>query len=139
MTLDATLKIQPWRQNAPANTNRDTRTKGLRVRELRSACRSIDASTPKETQTSKKTAETKQGQGLAFSLSAPLAFGSLSLRFFPGELIPCEPASSDLTTYEREPLCVREFAPVVAERLLIQIAKQVERFHADVCAMQPAL
>ncbi len=34
---------------------------------------------------------------------------------------------------------VSEFAEVVAEHLLVQIAEQMERFHADISAFQLAL
>src|ERR1700680_1265276 len=99
-----------WRKSAAANADRNTRAERLRVRELRPVCWHPDASETEETQASKETAEAEQGQGLAFSLSAPLAFRSVSLLAFPGEPIPRQATASDLRAHDTEPLCVRQFA-----------------------------
>jgi hypothetical protein len=65
---------------ATANTDRDTRAKGFGVRELRQACRhSYAGQTEEENCANKETAEAEQATSLAFSLSASLAFRSLSL------------------------------------------------------------
>jgi hypothetical protein len=126
-----------WRQNATANTNRDTRAQGNGVRELRPLSRNTDASESRQKEGRKEAAaEAEQGQGLAFSLSAPLAFRSLSLLAFPGQSIPREATASNLRTDVREAFRVSQFTVVVPERLFVQVAEQMERLHADVRAVQ---
>ena len=130
--------MRRWRCNATANTNRNTRTKGFGVRELRPLGRNSNAS-----ETEKKgiaeVAEKEQGQGLAFSLSAPLAFRSLSLRALPCKPIPRQAASGNLRADVREKLCIAQLATVVAEGLFIQVTEQVEQLHADIGSVQLAL
>ena len=124
-----------WRRSETANTDRDTGAEGLRVRELRQAGWHTHANQTKEEKTAGK-AEAEQAKRLAFSLSASLAFRSLPLLAFPGESLPGETTARDLRAHDSEALGVRELAPVVSERLFIEVAEQVERFNADVCAMQ---
>src|SRR5579864_3324952 len=126
-----------WRCNATTNTNRNTRTERFRVREFRSARWHTHARETEE-KARDEAAEKEQGQGLAFPLSAPLAFGSLSLLTFPGETIPCESPPRNLRANERESFRVRQFAPVVAEGLFVKISEQVERLHADIGAVKLA-
>ena len=131
------LKTQRWRQNATANTNRDTRAERLRVRELRPA-RGHSHARETEEKSCVETAEKEQGQGLAFSLSAPLAFGFLSLFTFPGKPIPRQPTTRNLRAHESESLRVRQLAPVITERLFVKVTEQVKRFHADIGSVQLA-
>lgn len=128
--------MRSWRQNASANTDRHTRAERLRVREFRSAGWHLDAHQAKEAEAHKETAEAEQVQGLAFSLSAPLAFGSLSLLPFSGQPIPRQATASNLRAHDTEPFSVRQFASVVAKRLLVKITEEVEWFHADVRALK---
>src|ERR1035437_727566 len=125
-----------WRQNATAY--QDQRSKPVRdgVRELRPACWHPDARDAEEEKGCGEVAEKEQSQGLAFSLSAPLAFGSLPLLALPGKPIPCKATASNLRADNSEPFCVGKFAPIVAEGLFVQIPEQMERFHADVCPVQ---
>ena len=123
-----------WRQVRP-RTNPDTRTQRNGVRELRPACWHSHASKPEKKKPASK-AEEEQAKGLAFSLSAPLAFRSLPLLALSGELVPSQTASSNLGAHNGEPIRISQLAPVVAKRLFVQIAKQVKRFHADVRAVQ---
>ena len=83
--------------------------------------------------------EAEQAKSLAFSLSASLAFRSLPLLALSGKAIPRQATARNLRTHDGKPLRVVKLAPVVAERLLIQIPEQVERFHADVRAVQLSL
>ena len=126
-----------WRSNATANKNRDTRTQGLGVRELRQTRRHTHASQAEEEKTAGK-AEAEQAKRLAFSLTAPLAFRSLSLLTFPSEAIPCEATASYLRTQDSEAFRIRQFAPVVAKCLFVEVSEQVEGLHADVGAVQLA-
>lgn len=129
-----------WRQSATTIACSDSRAERLRVRELRQACRHFNAcEAEEESGASKKAAEAEQAKSLAFSLSASLAFSSLSLVVFVSETIPSQASSSHLTADDSESLRVRQFAPVVTKRLLIKITKQVIRFHADVGALKLAL
>src|SRR5665213_80881 len=118
-------------ENATANTNRDTQSQGNRVRELRPLGRNLDAREAEEKGRA-EVAEKEQGQGLAFSLSAPLAFRSLSLFALPGKSIPSQAASGNLRTDVRKAFRSAQLPTVVAEGLFIQITKQVERLHADI-------
>jgi hypothetical protein len=114
--------IRAWRQSAPTIACTDPRAKRLRVRKLRQACGNPDARKAEEkNRTSEKTAEAEQVKSLAFSLSASLAFRSLSLVLFFGEPIPSQAASRHLRAHDSEALCVRELSSVVAERLLVKI------------------
>src|ERR1017187_3279930 len=64
----------------------------------------------------------------------------LTLRLLPGELIKSEPLADDLPYCQIETLAVvKALAVVVAERLLIEVAEQVEGLYAHVGAAQPAL
>src|SRR5947209_1051745 len=104
--------IRRWRQNATANTDRDTRTQRFRIRELRSVRWHPDAGEAEEAEASKETAETEQVQGLAFSLSAPLAFCSLSLLAFSSQPFPRQTTASNPRAHDAEPLSVCQFALV---------------------------
>ena len=57
----------------------------------------------------------------------------------PDQLGVCEPAPRDGREDRREAAVVAQFAQVVGEQPLVQIAEQVERLDADVGAMQTAL
>jgi hypothetical protein len=132
--------IRAWRQSAPTIACTDPRAKRLRVRKLRQACGNPDARKAEEkNRTSEKTAEAEQVKSLAFSLSASLAFRSLSLVLFFGEPIPSQAASRHLRAHDSEALCVRELSSVVAERLLVKISEQVERLNADVGPLKLSL
>ncbi len=53
--------------------------------------------------------------------------------FLPSQGVPGEPPSADLRADEREPVgIVHVFPEVVAESLLVQVSKQVERLDTDV-------
>src|SRR5712692_9914647 len=113
------MTVVAWRHNATANTDRDTRTQGFGVRELRPTSRHTDASKADEEEGCKK-AEAEQGQGLAFSLSAPLAFRSLSLLALSGEAIPCQATARNLSAHDSKALCIGHLAPVVPKALLVK-------------------
>jgi hypothetical protein len=127
------------RQSATANPDRDTRAKRLRVREFRPVCWHLDESETEEAKASKEAAEAEQSQVLAFSLSASLAFSSLSLLPFSGQPLPSQTTASDLRAHDTEPLSIRQLPLVVAERLLIEITEQMKRFHADIRALELSL
>jgi hypothetical protein len=124
-----------WRYDATANQNRDTRTEGFRVRELRQACGHSHARQTKEEKTANK-AEAEQAKRLAFSLSASLAFSSLSLLPFSSESFPSEASASNLRAHDSEALRVGQFATVVAKRLFIKIPEQMERLDTDTGAVE---
>jgi hypothetical protein len=129
--------IRRWEQNATAITCTGARTERLRVRELRQACGDSDARETKEKSgTNKETAEAEQAKILTFSLSASLAFGSLSLFAFSGESVTGEATASNLRTNYREAIRISKLAPVIAKALLIEVSEQVERLHADICAVK---
>src|SRR5579859_1150754 len=107
--------ILNWRQDATANTDRDTESQGFGVRELRPACRYPDAHQAEEEKCDSEAAEKEQVQGLAFSLSAPLAFGSLSLLTFASKAIPRQSSARNLRAYKSESFGVRQLAPIVTE------------------------
>jgi hypothetical protein len=140
-SLDSFMNIKlRWRQNATAIACTDSRTERFRVRELRQARRHSHArKAEEENRTGKETKEAEQAKSLAFSLSASLAFRSLSLVLFVGEPIPSQTASSHLTAHDSEALPIRELASVVAEALLVKITEQVIGFHADVRALKLSL
>jgi hypothetical protein len=124
--------------NATANANRDTGAQGFRIRELRQAGWNSHACQAEKEKGASR-AEKEQAKGLAFSLPAPLAFGSLSLLgglIFASESLPCEATAYDLTAHEREALGISQFAPVIAEGLFIQIPEQMERLNTDVGPVQ---
>ena len=128
--------MRHWRCNA-ATTNRDQGSQSIRhgVREFRPTCRVVSKSQTHEAEEiGGKAQEKSKVQGLAFSLPAPLAFRSLPLLALPGQPIPCQATASDLGTHVREALRIRELTCIVAERLFIQITKQVKRLYADVRA-----
>src|SRR5258708_5781953 len=104
--------IGRWRRNASKNKNCDTRPQGYRVRKLRPACQHPDAREAQEAQASRE-AEAEQAKSLAFSLSASLAFRSLSLLALPSQALPRQAASRNLGAHESEALCVRQLTPVV--------------------------
>ena len=112
--------------DATTNPNSDPGTQRYGVRELRPLhADSVKGEAKSKSQAkggSGETAEKEQGQGLAFSLSAPLAFRSLSLLTLSGEAIPRQAASRNLRADDSEALRVSEFAPVVAEGLFIQVS-----------------
>jgi hypothetical protein len=124
--------MRTWRQSATTIACTDPRTKRLRVRELRQACGHVDASNAEETQACKETAETEQGQGLAFSLSASLAFRSLPLLSFSCQPIPSQATASNLRTNYREAISIGKLAPVIAKTPLVKVSEQVKWLHADV-------
>ena len=132
------MLINTRRPNATANTNRDTRTERFRVRKLRQTRKHTNASPIEEEKTTSE-AEAEQVQGLAFSLSAPLAFRSPPLLFLAGELVPRKATASNTGTDVREAFSVRQLSTVVPERLLVQIPEQVERLHGNVRAVNRPL
>jgi hypothetical protein len=127
------------REDEAENTDRDTGAERLRVRELRPVCWHPDASEAEEAEASKEAAEKEQVQGLAFSLSAPLAFRSLSLLAFSGQPIPRQATASDLRAHDTEPFRVRQFASIITKRLFVKITEQVEWLYADVRALKLSL
>jgi hypothetical protein len=127
-----------WRSDATTNTNRDTRTQGFGVRELRQARRHTNASQAEEEKTGDK-AEVEQAEGLAFSLSASLAFRSLPLLSLSSEAFPSQATACDLRAHNSESFGVRQLAPVIAEGLLIKVTEQMERFHTDIGPVQLSL
>ena len=126
--------MRTWSHNATANTDRDTRTERFGVREFRPLSEYSNARQAKEENRSK--AEKEQSQGLAFSLTAPLAFRSLPLLTFSGKAIPCQSAARNLRTNNSEALRICQLSPIVAVRLFIEVAEQVERLDTDVRAME---
>jgi hypothetical protein len=129
--------IGRWRQSATAIACTCPRAKRFRVPELRQARWHLDAcEAEKENSASKETAEAEQAKSLAFSLSASLAFRSLSLVLFVGESIPCEAASGNLGAHNSETLRVRELASVVAKALLVEITEQVIGLNADIRSLK---
>src|ERR1700722_9790304 len=127
-----------WRKDATTNTNRNTRTKRFRVRELRQISWHTHAGQAEEEEKNSSKAEAEQAKSLAFSLSASLAFRSPSLLALSGEAIPSEAATGDLRANNSEAFRIGQFATVVAERLFIEIPKQVEGLHADIGTVQLA-
>src|SRR5580700_11160229 len=126
-----------WRQSAATIACTNPGAKRFRVRELRQARWYFNACEAKEeNHASNETAEAEQAKRLAFSLSAPSAFRSLSLFLFVCQPIPCEATTSNLTADDSEAVRISQLAPVVAERLLVKITEQVERLDADVCALK---
>src|SRR5437870_1397517 len=114
--------LRRWRQNATANTDRDTGAERYRIRELRQA-RGHSHACEAEEKSACEAAEKEQVQGLAFLLSAPLAFGSLSLLIFAGKTIPRQSTARNLGAHKCEALSIRKFAPVVTEGLFVQVAE----------------
>ena len=129
--------LENRRRNATANTNRNTGAERFRVRELRPDGWHPDASEASHQAENK--AEAEQTKGLAFSLSAPLAFGSLPLLASARQFVPRQATTSNLSADVLKAIRVRQLAPVVAEALFIEIAKQVIRLYADVGAVQLTL
>src|SRR5258706_3931416 len=103
--LDNNMKnIQTWRCNAETtNPNRDTQSQRNGIRELRPSGWYSDACEAQEKGVS-EAAEKEQDQGLAFSLSAPLAFSSLSLLTLSGKPVPRQSPASNLRANESKPL-----------------------------------
>ncbi len=97
-----------------------------------------NASQSKKEKNGSKT-EAEQAKNLIFSLSPSLAFSSLPLLIFPGKPFPCESATNDLTTDERETLRVSQFAPIVAKTLFIKEAEQMKWLNTDISSIQLAL
>jgi hypothetical protein len=112
-----------WRRNATANTNRNPQSQGDGVRELRPIGRNSDARKAEE-KGGAKVAEKEQDQGLAFSLSAPLAFRSLPLLAFPCKPIPRQAASGNLRADVREAFRIAQLATVEAETLFTRYRKR---------------
>ena len=127
-----------WRCNAATNTNSDTEPQGYGVRELRPPGGDTDAREAEEKGHAQST-EKEQGQGLAFSLPAPLAFRSLSLLALPGEPIPSQATASNLTANNGEAFRIRQLPTVVAEGLFIQITEQMKRLNADIGSVKLTL
>ena len=126
--------IARWRKNATANANRNTQPQGYGVRELRPLGRNPDAREAEE-EGSAQSAEKEQGQGLAFSLSAPLALRSLPLLALTCKPIPRQAASSYLRTDVVESLCIGQLATVVHEVALCTVRAEILAAHVVVNAV----
>jgi hypothetical protein len=64
----------------------------------------------------------------------------LRRRLLAGEFLPGETLPEHLTDSQVEAICIIQLlAVVIAKRLLINIAEQVERLDANVCSVQTAL
>jgi hypothetical protein len=111
-----------WRQSATTITRTDPRAERFRVRELRQACWHFDAGKAKEKSSGKEATEAEQAKRLAFSLTASLAFRSLSLLALAGKPIPRQATAGDLGAHNGKALRIGEFALVVAERLFVKAA-----------------
>ena len=124
--------------NAPTNKNPHTRTVRFGVRELRQAYGHTNAREAQEKRDS-EAEETEPIQGLVtFScraLGASAAHASVFL-ILTCQAIPRQATPRNLPTHESKSLRVRELAPVIAERLLIQVPEQVKRLHGNVGAVQ---
>lgn len=79
-----------------------------------------------------------EGQAFLFPRPCRLIERSVAIRF-SDQFFVGDPLADDLADADVEAFGVRGFAVVVAKRLFIQIPEQVERFHADVCAVQATL
>jgi hypothetical protein len=88
-------------------------------------------------------AETKGDQAFGFGPRGKVLTLVDTLRFFSnlaGCLLPGQPPSDDLPDGHIKAVAVRHVDSVIeAKRLLIDVTEKVERFHADVSAVQAAL
>lgn len=75
--------------------------------------------------------------GFTFPRFCRLVFGGQHR--FSGEFIVGQPFAGDLANSEVKALGIGHLAIVEAERLLVDIAEQMERFHADVGSVQSTL
>src|ERR1019366_2086215 len=132
------MNMRLWRQNATANKDRNTRTQGFGVRELRPTPTNIDQAEEKSSSEGSGAKESTQAKGFTFALAPALPLGAIPLLcgFLPSQTFPREPAPYDLANYKREAFSIRQFAPVVAEGLFVKIPEQVERLNADIRAVQ---
>lgn len=128
--------MRSWSENATTVESTRARAEGIGIRELRPTRRDSYGWEAEEEEKVTSKAESEQAKSLAFLLTASLAFRSLSLVLFVGETIPCQTASRDLSADDCKAFRVSQLANVVAKRLLIQIAEQVKRLNADVCAVE---
>jgi len=127
---------------ATENTDRNTRTKGFRVRELRPVGRNPNAREAQEKSCCEAQETGEEETELTFPLSAALPLrATLPLLglIFSGEPLPGKATARNLRAHNGEPLRVRQLAPVIPEGLFVKIAEQMERFHADVRAVKLAL
>ena len=85
----------------------------------------------------RRTRQKSEALTLPLAPSLPGALNPL-LRLLGRKPIPCEPTTCSVRKHEGEPLRISHPASVVTEALLIQIAEQMKRFHADVRAMKLA-
>src|ERR1039457_2916972 len=80
------------------------------------------------------------GYGVSFRVPAVFEEEAASsiLQVLAGKLLVGDPASNNLLHHSYEALRICGLTVVISKRLFIDIAEQVERFHADISAMQPA-
>jgi hypothetical protein len=82
----------------------------------------------------------KQACAFRAPVSSCSSWAHLCLRFFfAGEFAVGNAATNNLLHDTAETLRVRSLPVVVAERLFVDVSKQMEWFHTDVGAMQAAL
>jgi len=130
--------VRPWRQSAPQDENTDSRAFWLGVSELRQAYPYLGKREAQEERAS-EAQETPQEQVVtSFSCRALGASATHASAFLilAGETFPGKSPSGNLPTHESKSLRIRQFPPVVAERLFVKVPKQVERLHADVGPVQ---
>jgi hypothetical protein len=130
--------IGTWRQSATANANRNTRTKGYGVRELRQTPTNIDKAKEKSGGEGSEAKEPTQAKRLTFALAPALPLGTIPLLcgVLPCQTLPSEPTTYDLTNHKSEPLRIRQLAAVVTEGLFVKIPEQVKWLHADIRSVQ---
>jgi hypothetical protein len=62
------------------------------------------------------------------------------IRHLAGDLGPCQSLADDLSNSKVKPVTVSHVLAIVkAERLFVNVAEQVKRFHADVSSVQATL